>query len=103
MVSAPLPSVIVIKLPQPDPTVVFKPVSSGAVLLQMENEIYYGLNHVGALIWQLLPPECAQMDELCERMVAEFPDVPLETIQEDVTELLEDLGAQKLVVHGPAA
>ena len=46
-------------LPRPHPGVLFKTVSDGAVLLHVEEEIYFGLNDVGTRIWQLLPPTCA--------------------------------------------
>jgi hypothetical protein len=85
-------------LPRPHPAVMFREVSDGAVLLQMEDEIYFGLNSVGARIWQLLPPACTNLEDLCARLGEVFPDVPVEQIQEDVTELLGQLRENKLLV-----
>ena len=62
-------------LPRPHPAVMFREVSDGAVLLQMEDEIYFGLNEVGSRIWQLLPPSCATLEELCARLGETYPDV----------------------------
>ena len=55
-------------LPRPHPAVMFREVSDGAVLLQMEDEIYFGLNSVGARIWQLLPPASTDLDDLCAQL-----------------------------------
>ena len=78
-------------LPRPHPSVVFRAVSDGAVLLQTEDEVYFGLNAVGANIWELLTPECASVEELCTRLGEKYPDVPAETLRADVMELLQQL------------
>ena len=87
-------------LPRPHPAVMFREVSDGAVLLQMEDEIYFGLNAVGTRVWQLLPPTCATLDELCARLGESYPDVAAEQIRADVLELLDQLREQKLLVNG---
>lgn len=76
----------------------FREVSDGAVLLQMEDEVYFGLNTVGARIWQLLPPACVSMDDLCAQLGVAYPDVPAEQLMADVTELLGQLREAKLLV-----
>ena len=76
----------------------FREVSEGAVLLQMEDEIYFGLNAVGARVWQNLPPACASLDDLCVRLGSEYPDVAPEQLRADVTELLDQLREAKLLV-----
>ena len=43
-------------LPTPLPTVIFQRIDDGAVLFAPATEVYFGLNEVGAKIWQLLPP-----------------------------------------------
>lgn len=85
-------------LPRPHPGVLFKTVSDGAVLLHVEEEIYFGLNDVGALIWQLLPPNCACLDDLCARLSQTYTDVASEVLRADVIELLDELKANQLVV-----
>ena len=89
-------------LPRPHPAVMFREVSDGAVLLQMEDELYFGLNEVGARIWQLLPPVSSSLEALCASMAAIYPDVPLEQLSADVAELLEQLRENKLLVDAPA-
>jgi hypothetical protein len=84
-------------LPVPNPKVLFKAMSDGAVLFSTDNEVYFGLNSVGARIWELLPPVCATFDELCTKLAAEYPEVSRNIIETDVKELLSDLTSHKLV------
>lgn len=85
-------------LPRPHPGVLFKPVSDGAVLLHVEEEIYFGLNEVGTRIWQMLPPTCADLDDLCARLSRVYADVAPDVLRSDVLELLAELEANQLVV-----
>lgn len=85
-------------LPRPHPGVLFKTVSDGAVLLHVEEEIYFGLNEVGTRIWQLLPPACRDLNELCARLAEAYADVSPELLRADVVELLTELEANQLVV-----
>jgi len=78
--------------------VLFKTVSDGAVLLHVEEEIYFGLNDVGTLIWQNLPPACSDIDALCERLAEAYAEVPPEILRADALELLAELAANQLVV-----
>jgi hypothetical protein len=70
---------------------VFQKLDDGAVLFVPETEIYFGLNEVGAIVWELLSPQGASLDDLCAPVAARFPDVPIATIQTDVGELLDKL------------
>lgn len=85
-------------LPRPHPAVVFNSVSEGAVLLHTESEVYFGLNRVGAEVWELLP-SCDGVDELCERVGDRYPDATAEQIRNDVVELLDVLEEADLVVR----
>ncbi len=87
------------ELPAPDPAVLCRPVSTGAVLLHTQQEIYFGLNPVGLEIWQLLHPVCRSVDEVCERLLERYPDVPIEALREDVLELLGQLVQQGLAAY----
>jgi len=71
-------------------------VGGEAVILQLDNGVYYSLNPVGARVWALLQ-EPRTLAELVERVVEEF-DVGAERCQADVAELLAALGAHALVV-----
>lgn len=84
-------------LPSPHPSVLFRPVSEGAVLLHVEDEVYFGLNEVGCAIWQLLPPESEDMAALVAALGEKYPDVAEATLTEDVSELLVALEEAGLV------
>lgn len=86
------------RLPHPDPHVVFCEVEQGAVLLSTAEEVYYGLNSVGARVWKLLPPQHRNLDELCSVLALEYPDVDAEELRADVAALLDDLVRSRLVV-----
>lgn len=82
-------------LPLPDPAVLFRPVSEGAVLLHVEDEVYFGLNEVGCRVWELLPPNSSDLSALVAALAAVYPDVSEAVLRKDVTELLlqlEDAG-----------
>ena len=85
-------------LPRPHPAVTAQTVSDGSVLLHMETEIYFGLNSVGTKVWELLPPECTELEELCRRLADTYPDVEPEMLRQDVAELLEMLQENELVL-----
>jgi hypothetical protein len=87
-------------LPLPHPRVVFQAVSDGGVLLHTEGEVYFGLNAVALRIWQLLPPSCRTLDEMCSALSAQYPDVPADQLRQDVVELLAQLTEQGLVLPG---
>jgi len=84
-------------LPRPSSDVIYRPVSGGAVLLSMTDEVYYGLNAVGASIWEALPPVLAELDELCTRLACLYPDTDPDTIRADVQTLLRELAGHGLV------
>lgn len=90
-------SQVVEALPVANPTVVFRPIAEGAVLLSTTDEVYYGLNPVGTRVWELLPPACRTLDELCDQLSSEYRDVSPEIIRADVVELLRSLLAHGLV------
>lgn len=90
-----------IPLPHPRPDVVFCPVDDGAVLLSTADEIYFGLNAVGARIWELLPPTHDTLDQLVAVLAAEYPDVAAGAIRADAEALLAELLSQRLVTPAP--
>ena len=71
----------------------------GAVLYAADSELYYGVNSVGALVWELLPA-IQSFDALCRAVHERYPDAELEQIQRDVRELLEQLHSFGLVTQG---
>jgi hypothetical protein len=85
-------------LPVANPKVIFKSMPDGAVLFSTADEVYFGLNEVGARVWELLPPATHTLDDLCEAVHRQYPTVPVSTIRADVIELLDELAAQGLVL-----
>jgi hypothetical protein len=84
-------------LPLAAPDVVYKALPDGAVLFSSESEVYFGLNSVGARVWELLPPATATVAQLVAELGKEYPGVDADMIAADVTELLADLQRQGLV------
>lgn len=83
-------------LPLPKPSVIFQRVEDGAILFAPETELYFGLNEVGAFIWEALTPAPASLEELCTRVVQRYPDAEAGTVRTDVEELLDRLRSEGL-------
>jgi hypothetical protein len=70
-------------------------VEGEAVILNMETGVYYGLNTVGAWVWeQLQSPKT--VDELLSGLVSEF-EVDEDRGEADLMALLEDLAGASLI------
>ncbi len=87
--------------------VLLQTVDEGAVLLDTRAEVYFALNTVGARICMLLRDHDT-LEELCGALADDYPDVPSDTLRQDVRELLDDLEAHgllepRLEVTGPAS
>jgi hypothetical protein len=80
---------------KPREGVIAKMVGSEMVLLDYDRGIYYGLNPVGARVWQLLSDGEAS-DRVIELLAGEY-DVARETLEEDVAALLRDLESKGLL------
>jgi hypothetical protein len=80
-----------VMLPTPTRDVIFKELSEGGVLFHTADEVYFGLNEVGRQVWKLLPPACESFEDLCTEVQRQYPTESMETIREDVRELLDDL------------
>ncbi len=71
-----------------------------SVLLNLDTEVYYGLDEVGTRMWQLLIAS-QNIENAYEQLVAEF-DVQAETLRQDLSELLEQLAKNNLLRIRPA-
>lgn len=89
------------RLPHPSPSAIFKELDEGGVLLSTTDEVYFGVNPVGARIWSLLPPVTSRFGELCAALEAAYPDAGAERIRIDCQEFLEALIASGLAVAAP--
>ena len=85
-------------LPHPSPSAIFKELDEGGVLLSTSDEVYFGVNPVGARIWALLPPVLRTFGELCAKLEQQYPDAGSDRIRADAQEFLEALTASGLVV-----
>jgi hypothetical protein len=68
------------------------------VMLDPSRSLYFGLDPIGARIWELLE-QPQSVAALCDRLRDDF-DVPAETCRADVTAFLEQLEQQELVKIG---
>lgn len=78
-------------LPTKNPNVIFRRVDEGAVLLSAKDEVYFGLNEVGAVIWEALTPDLETTDSIKAVLVEKYPDVDPDVIATDLDELLAEL------------
>lgn len=67
----------------------------GAVILNLKDGSYYGLNPIGARIWELLQ-QPRTFTEIQETLVMEY-DVEAETCRNEVVQLLQDLASRGLI------
>lgn len=89
-------------LPRPNPAVLFQLMPDGGVLLDPQQEIYFGLSTVGAQIWQLLPPVKDNLAEVCGALRQLYPETDPRVLESDLYEFLEALSAQGLLVETDA-
>ena len=68
------------------------------VILDLANGTYYGLDPVGARIWQLIG-EGRTLEQICEATLAEY-DATREDIERDVLTLVQKLAERQLVSVG---
>lgn len=78
-------------LPTPADTVIFRRLESGAVLYDSAAEVYYGLNDVGATIWELLGDADCAPDGLVDRLLSAYPDADPALLRADSDALIASL------------
>lgn len=66
------------------------------VLLNLASGLYFGLNAVGSCVWDRLNESAACLDELVDRIEAEF-DAPRDAIERDLVSLLSSLAERQLI------
>ena len=77
------------------PQVMARLVGDETVILDLASGTYYGLDPVGARIWQLMA-EGKTLASVCEILLDEF-DVTREPLERDVLHLTQELSAKGLV------
>ena len=78
--------------------VMARQVGNESVILDLSSGTYYGLDPVGARIWQLIT-EGQTLPQVCETMLAEY-EVSCEDIERDVLALVQNLADKQLVGVG---
>ena len=86
---APLPQVRILS------QVLFQVLEGESILLDLQQEQYFGLNEVGTRFWQLLA-ETADVPAVAAQLLAEF-DVDEATLHQDLADLIAALLANGLV------
>jgi hypothetical protein len=76
-------------------------VEGEAVILSLADGVYYGLDPVGARVWQLME-QPRTVAELRDAVVAEW-EVDASTAERDLLDLLAELAARGLVEVRPPA
>lgn len=71
-------------------------VEDEVVILSMKDGVYYGLNPVGAFIWNQIQ-EPKKVNEICDLIMGEF-DVGREECEKDLMDLLSELLEKELIV-----
>lgn len=79
---------------RPAEEVVAKMVGDELVLLDYEREVYYGLDPIGARIWELL--STSTLSEIIDTLLGEY-DVTREELAADVEALMKELETSGLV------
>lgn len=75
--------------------VLFQEVAGNAALLNLDTETYYGLDDVGTRMWQAMETSATIGD--AARALSDVYDAPLETLQNDIVQLVLDLQKNGLV------
>jgi len=82
------------------PSVVYRDLAEGGVLLHLESGEYHGVNETGLALWNLLERPSTP-EELRAGLEAEVEDAPAQ-LEQDVQAFLEALQARDLIVVDPA-
>ena len=69
-----------------------------AAILNLKNSVYYGLDPIGARVWQLIQQPMT-LGQIRDVLRAEY-DVELAQLEADIRDLLQELAEQGLVEIG---
>jgi Coenzyme PQQ synthesis protein D (PqqD) len=75
--------------------VMFRELDGEAVLLNLQNEMYYGLDEVGTRMWTLLTTSDS-VQAAMDAMLEEF-DVTPEILEQDVAKMIKELQTNGLL------
>ena len=75
--------------------VMFRQLSGESILLNLNNEQYFGLDDVGTRMWLSLT-QSGSIDDAYQRLLGEY-EVDAQELRRDLTELVQNLSTQGLV------
>jgi hypothetical protein len=75
--------------------VMFRQLSGESILLNLNNEQYFGLDDVGTRMWLSLT-QSGSIEEAYQRLLGEY-EVDAQELRRDLTELVQNLSTQGLV------
>jgi len=75
--------------------ILFQKLGSEAVLLNLENEEYYGLDKVGCRMWEVLT-EVKTIESAIPILLKEY-DIDEVTLRRDLDQLISNLRVEKLI------
>ena len=78
------------------------PLGDEAAILNLNNTVYYGLNPVGARVWNLLQQRPRTIGELRDLLIEEY-DVEAGRCEADLLELLQKMRTEGLIQVRSAA
>lgn len=78
-------------------TVIAQTIAEEMVILDLEAGTYFGLDPIGARIWELVA-DGASFDAVIDQMMAEY-DVSRERLEQDIDALMTKLLENRLVVE----
>ena len=79
-------------------SVLFQKVGEEVVLLSLDSGVYFGLDPVGARIWELIAAQ-KNLDEVAATIAEEY-DAAREQIDTDLESLVRELQEKQLIVIG---
>jgi hypothetical protein len=97
MATFPMPDLLITDAVRVPDDVIFRELNGEAVLLNLENGTYFGLNSVGTRIWQLCEQH-AFLREVWESMQREF-DAPSDTLRLDLLAFVNELSSKGLLTR----
>ena len=77
------------------PQVMTRTVGEEVVVLDLASGTYFGLDPVGARIWELMA-DGKNLGEICDQMLEEY-DVTREELERDILRLADELNGQGLI------
>ena len=79
----------------PMPEQISSELNGEAVILNLSSGVYYGLNEVGARIWQIIQAPCS-LEKIQNALLEEY-DVPPDVCKQEILKLLLELKNANLI------